>query len=106
MFSGVVSFGIAHLEGGPLAPWQGASGLTIRPVLEGCRDRTDSRLLPVLFVLVGALTVVWAIVIGVFLPDSPMRAKVRPANASPAIFDHELTKTLSFSAGVRRTRFC
>lgn len=57
MFSGLISFGIAHVTSGPLAAWQ------------------------VLFVLVSALTVIHSGIILVFLPDRCV-CLLRPAPPS------------------------
>ena len=51
--AGLLSFGFLHIKEGPLFSWQA------------------------LFLCVGGTTFLWGIAILLFLPDSPMRAKVR-----------------------------
>ena len=48
---GLLAFGISHFTGHDIKSWQ------------------------LLFLVLGLATVVWAVCIGIFLPDSPMRAK-------------------------------
>lgn len=48
-----MSFGVSHIKNGPLKSWQ------------------------VLFITLGGFTVLWGLAIIWWLPDSPMRAKVR-----------------------------
>lgn len=51
--AGLLAFGLTYLQNAPIYPWQA------------------------LFIVVGGLTVIWGVLILIFLPDSPMRAKVR-----------------------------
>jgi sugar phosphate permease len=50
--AGLLAFGLTYITDAPIYPWQA------------------------LFIVVGGLTVIWGVLILVFLPDSPMRAKV------------------------------
>lgn len=49
--AGLLAFGLTYVQNAPIYPWQA------------------------LFIVVGGLTVIWGVLILIFLPDSPMRAK-------------------------------
>ncbi|KAF2220422.1 major facilitator superfamily domain-containing protein [Elsinoe ampelina] len=51
MVGGLLAYGVSHYTNGIMFPWQ------------------------LLFMILGLATVAWAVVIGLFLPDSPMAAK-------------------------------
>ncbi|KAL4893389.1 MFS general substrate transporter [Aspergillus ambiguus] len=51
MIGGLLAFGVSHYNNGPIENWQ------------------------LLFLVLGVATCVWAVCIGIFLPDSPMSAK-------------------------------
>ena len=51
MVGGLLAYGISHYKNGIIYPWQ------------------------LLFMVLGLVTVIWGVCIGIFLPDSPMSAK-------------------------------
>ncbi|CAG9950641.1 unnamed protein product [Clonostachys rosea f. rosea IK726] len=51
MVGGLLAFGVSHFTDGPIKNWQ------------------------LLFLILGAITCVWSVCVGVLLPDSPMSAK-------------------------------
>ena len=69
MFSGLVAFGLAHIESGPIHAWQALF------ILVQSLPPIPARLRLTDLVQVGSLTLIWSICIFLFLPDSIMKAK-------------------------------
>lgn len=68
MFGGLLAFGISHI-GGALSPWR-----VWRRLFPQLAFSTDLNV-QWLFIIFGVITLVWAVVLIIFLPDTPEKAR-------------------------------